>query len=289
MAVYERIYRRYTGELTPTRTRFLVIPRYAFREVFKSRWFLIFFVLCFVPPLIFAAGIYLRHNLTFLELFDLQAQSLLKIDGSFFYNGLLVQAVFSFLLTVFVAPALISSDLRNNALPLYLSRPFTRLEYVAGKATVLTVLNSAITWVPLLILFILQSSLATGWFQEYSWVALSILMGSALWILLMGLLGLSVSAWVKWKAVARLFLFAVFIVSVPLAGLFNAIFRFQMEKPWGDLMSLFWVMRSVWLGLFRDGAQSAVPVWSAWIALSFTLVFTAWLLSRRVRAYEVVR
>lgn len=289
MAVYERIYRRYTGELTPTRTRFLVIPRYAFREVFKSRWFLIFFVLCFVPPLIFAAGIYLRHNLTFLELFDLQAQNLLQIDGSFFYNGLLVQAVFSFLLTVFVAPALISSDLRNNALPLYLSRPFTRLEYVMGKATVLAILNSAITWVPLLILFILQSSLATGWLQENSWVALSILMGSALWILLLCLLGLSVSAWVKWKAVARLFLFAVFIVSVPLAGLFNAIFRFQMEKPWGDLMSLFWVMRSVWLGLFRDGAQSAVPVWSAWIALSFTLVFTAWLLSRRVRAYEVVR
>jgi hypothetical protein len=29
MAVYERNYGRYQGELTPTRSRFLVLPRYA--------------------------------------------------------------------------------------------------------------------------------------------------------------------------------------------------------------------------------------------------------------------
>jgi ABC-2 type transport system permease protein len=289
MAVYERIYRRYAGELTPTRTRFLVIPRYAFREVFKSRWFLVFFVLCFVPPLIFAAGFYLRHNLPFLELFNLQAGDFLKVDGRLFYQMLVGQGLLSFLVTVFVAPALVSSDLRNNALPLYLSRPFTRFEYVLGKATVLAVLISAVTWIPLLLLFILQASLESGWFAQYAWIVLSILAGSALWILLLCLLGLSVSAWVKWKAVARLALFAIFFVSGTMAGLFNLIFRFQMDKPWGDLMSVFQVMRSVWLGLFQEGARSSVPVWSAWFALVFILAATAWLLSRKVRAYEVVK
>ena len=34
MAVYERKYRGYAGSLTPQFERFLVIPRYAFRDVF---------------------------------------------------------------------------------------------------------------------------------------------------------------------------------------------------------------------------------------------------------------
>ena len=52
MAVYEHIYRRYTSTLTSERFRFLVIPRYALRQVFKSRWFLIFFVLWLVFSLL---------------------------------------------------------------------------------------------------------------------------------------------------------------------------------------------------------------------------------------------
>ena len=34
MAVYERTYRPYPGELTQQRWRFLVLPRYAFQDVF---------------------------------------------------------------------------------------------------------------------------------------------------------------------------------------------------------------------------------------------------------------
>ncbi len=37
MAVYKSNYGRYSGELTPAWSRFLILPRYAFREVFQSR------------------------------------------------------------------------------------------------------------------------------------------------------------------------------------------------------------------------------------------------------------
>ena len=50
-----------------------------------------------------------------------------------------------------------SPDLRNNGLPLYLSRPFSRTEYVLGKMSVLLILLSAITWVPGLLLFLFQA------------------------------------------------------------------------------------------------------------------------------------
>jgi len=39
MAVYERNYGRYKGELTPEWSRFLILPRYAWKDVFDSRHF----------------------------------------------------------------------------------------------------------------------------------------------------------------------------------------------------------------------------------------------------------
>ena len=47
MAVYEQTYRRYAGKLTPEWSRFLIIPRHAYRGVFSSKLFTAFFVVCF--------------------------------------------------------------------------------------------------------------------------------------------------------------------------------------------------------------------------------------------------
>ena len=44
MAVYEQTYKQYLGKLTPEWNRFLVIPRHAFHDVFKSKLFTAFFV-----------------------------------------------------------------------------------------------------------------------------------------------------------------------------------------------------------------------------------------------------
>ena len=40
MAVYERTWRRYLGELTPLRWRWLVVTRYALADAFASRLFI---------------------------------------------------------------------------------------------------------------------------------------------------------------------------------------------------------------------------------------------------------
>src|SRR5688572_32707967 len=62
MAVYEQTYKRYAGPLTPEWSRFLIIPRHALRSVFNSKLFAAFFALCFLPLLVEAILIYLRHN-----------------------------------------------------------------------------------------------------------------------------------------------------------------------------------------------------------------------------------
>ena len=62
MAVLERSYKRFQGTLSPEWSRFLIIPRHAYRHVFRSKLFTAFFALSFVWPLVCAILIYLHHN-----------------------------------------------------------------------------------------------------------------------------------------------------------------------------------------------------------------------------------
>ena len=39
MAVYEHTYKEYAGELTPEWSRFLIIPRHAYKDVFRFQDF----------------------------------------------------------------------------------------------------------------------------------------------------------------------------------------------------------------------------------------------------------
>ena len=67
MAVYKKTYRPYEGALTPAWSRFLVIPRYAFEDLHRSRFLTIFFLASFIYPLICALIIYVQHNASALE------------------------------------------------------------------------------------------------------------------------------------------------------------------------------------------------------------------------------
>jgi len=292
MAVYERTYRPYAGPITRERSRFLVLPRYAFEEVFRSRLLVAFLVACFVPPLAGAVLVYLRHNLSALAFLDLQAAQVLPIDELFFRSLLSIQGTFAFLVTMFVGPALVSPDLRNGAMPLYLSRPFTRREYVLGKLAVLVLLLSGITWVPLLLLFTLQAVLDGGpWLAAHGQIGWALFAGSWAWLLVLSLLALAVSAWVKWKPVARITLMVLFFV---LAGFGTAINE-ALDTRWGSLLNLGALIDVVWshmMGLAAassGGSAPPLPVWAAWGALAAACVAALGLLARRIRAYEVVR
>jgi len=81
MAVLERSYKRYEGVLSPEWSRFLIIPRHAFQNVFRSKLFTGFYVLSFVAPLVFAILIYLRHNAEALAIMNLSLVNVLPIDA----------------------------------------------------------------------------------------------------------------------------------------------------------------------------------------------------------------
>ncbi|MEM9290826.1 MAG: hypothetical protein AAGD01_04025 [Acidobacteriota bacterium] len=292
MAVHDRAYRRYDGPLTGSLDRFLVIPRYALKGVFASRLYLAFFVLSFVPVVFGAVAIYVLSNEALMQLLSIEgpAAGQVSIDTNFFYYLLVAQGFLSFLSAVVVAPALLAPDLMNNALPLYLSRPLSRWCYLGGKASVLMGLLSTLTWIPLFGLFAMQSYAVEGWAWDRLWVLAAIFLSSMLWISVLTLMGLAFSAWVRWKPLARLAMVGVFFLSGALGQMINAIFFGRMSEPWGDMLNLFVSMRLVWRSLFQQTIRaSELPVPYAWIALLALCALCVFLLSRKVRAYEVVR
>ena len=306
MAVYEQTYKPYTGRLTPDWSRFLIIPRHALRGVFNSKLFTAFYVICFLPLLVEAILIYLHHNVTALAIMDLNARKLIPIDGSFFQYFVNIQGGFAFFVALLIGPPLVSRDLRNNALPLYLCRPFSRTEYVMGKMSVLLILLSWITWIPQLLMFLFQSYLeGFTWFRSNLWIASGIVIAGIVWILLLALLSQTVSALLKWRIVASgAMLGLVFIPSV-FAGIVNFIF----QTRWANIISLFALMGNVTAGLFgtfdrvagriqitdfndnviREVVLIEPPLWVAWAALFVFSAVCLAILHWKVKAYEVIR
>jgi ABC-2 type transport system permease protein len=304
MAVYEHTYKQYIGKLTPEWSRFLVIPRHAFQDVFKSKLFMAFFCLCFLPLLVEMVLIYLHHNFTALTIFQASVKDLFPIDATFFQFFVNVQAALAFFVTILIGPPMVSRDLRNNALPLYLCRPFSRSEYVLGKMSVLLILLSVITWIPQLLLFAFQSYLeGARWFVDNLSIGGAIFMLSVVWILILALLSQAISAVVKWRVIASAALLGLFFIPSIFGEAVNNLFMTR----WGNIISPIALMKNVSSGLFgtfvrasghytqwdgRVGQEFIVnepPLWASWFVLFVVCAVCLALLSRRVKAYEVVK
>lgn len=309
MAVYEHLYGAYEGASHSTWSRFLVIPRYAVRDVFKSKLFTGFFILCFIYPLVAAILVYLHHNVNALAMLQINVRELLPIDASFFRTFLEVQGGFAFILTVLVAPPLISRDLANIALPLYLCRPLSRTEYVLGKMAAVGFLLSLMTWIPGLLIFFFQASLGgVTWLWANLWMVWAIFFGFTTWIILLSLIALAVSSIVKWRVVASGAMLGLFFVPSAFAEIVNELFLTRS----GHLISLWASMNSIWRGLFGlferqvgtirgtvtnpiydgqffDKALLEPPLWASWLVILLVCAVCVWLLNRTVRAYEVIK
>jgi len=238
-------------------------------------------------PFACAVFVYISHNSPFLDAMDFRTNALPKVDGQFFYVYCMVQGTMALFLTILVGPNLIAPDLANGAMSLYLSRPFSRAQYVAGKMTVLLVLLSLITWIPAAVLYGIQvGCVGWTWAQDHAWLAGSILVGLWVWILSLSLIALALSAWVKWKIAAGALILGLFFGGAGLGAAINAILR----THYGALINLTQVIHTIWADLFRhDLVVTDLSVGEAWLTLGVTCALCLWLLAKRVRAFEVVK
>lgn len=285
MAVYRRSYRPYSGTLTAEWSRFLILFRYSRRNLFRSRFLTGFFVLCFFWPIVCLVLIYLAHSASFLAKLGVPPE-LISIDNMFFLRFIIVQGWLAFLMTAFAGPGLISPDLANGALPLYFCRPFSRAEYVLGKSAVLAILLSEITWIPGIILFLIQAGFAgSTWTWDNLWIAGSLILSSLILIAILSLLAMALSAWVKWRIIAGALLLAVMFFGKGFGEAINAVLRINS----GHFVDIVYLVATVWANLFLVDNDRVISAAQACIAILVYCAICLWLLMRKVRAYEVVR
>jgi ABC-2 type transport system permease protein len=286
MAVYKRSYRAYSGGYTPRWSRFLILTRYAMRGIFKSRFITGLYVVSFFYPLVLIALMYLNHNTRVLSMLKFDRDHLLDIGGSFFMSLMAVQSAIAFLMTAFVGPNMIAPDLANGGLPVYFCRPLSRAEYIFGKACAILFLLSWITWIPGLIIFGVETSLSgASWGWEHINYAGGILLGSVLWISVLTLIALALSAWVRWKLVAGALILAVMFLTSGFAAAMNAVLRTKA----GFYLDPSVLVTSIYAGMFDISFHTGIPVLNACFALILICSFCVFLLQKKVRAFEVIQ
>ena len=285
MAIYKRGYQRYQGALTSPWSRWFVLPKFAWQRLMQQRLVVIIFVVATFWPLACAAFVYLSHHAELLQGFGPEAVKLLKIDGNFFVVFMNAQSVFAIVLAAFAGPSLIAPDLANGALPLYFSRPLSRPEYILSRMLVLVGVLSPVTWIPGLLLFFMQSGMAGWtWFTENWRLGAGIFFGFVLWIVLVGLVALASSAYVKWRIVAGALVLGVFFILAGAAELTNQVLRVE----WAGALNPGRAMNQVWLSMLGADPIPGPDAWECGIAVGVMAVLLLAVLQRKLRPVEVV-
>jgi ABC-2 type transport system permease protein len=150
--IHDQGYRRYTGERMPPGRAWIVIARAGLRTFLLRRPLVGLLLVSWVPFLVRTIMFYFAANMP--------QMPFLTPTAATFEQFLRQQAPFVFFVTVYVGAGLIANDRRANALQLYLSKPVTRGEYVLGKVTILMAFILFITWVPAILLLVMQIAFA---------------------------------------------------------------------------------------------------------------------------------
>ena len=152
MPIHDQGYRRYAGQRAPRGRAWLVIARTGIRTRLAERRFLGLLIVSLLPFFVRAVQIYAAANLP-------QAAFLAPTPETF-RQFLDQQEVWVFFLTVYGGAGLIAHDRRANALQIYLSKPMARAEYIFGKFAILATWLLMVTWVPAILLLVVQIAFA---------------------------------------------------------------------------------------------------------------------------------
>ena len=286
MAVYKRGYQRYNGPLTSGWARFMVLPRYAWKQLYRVRLVVILTMAAFIWPLLCAGFIYLTNHSEILQGMDPEFKQFIQVDGRFFRIFMYAQGAFASIIMALAGPGLVAPDLANNALPLYFARPLTRWSYALARLTVIAAMLSVVTLVPGLLLFLLQVSLAGfGWFAANWSLGASVAIGLALWVLVLSLVAMASSAWVKWRVVAGAVSLACFFILAGVSTMIDNVFR----VTWGHMFDPAWSVNRVWCALLDVTPPDGPGVVASLTSIGMFVLLLVMVIEKKLRPVEIVR
>jgi len=279
MPIYRERYRRREGGFDFRGRAWAVIAAFGLRALARRKAFLFLMILAWIPAVVRAALMYVAANVP-------QA-SFLATSAQTFRDFLGQQELFVFFITVYAGSGLIADDIRSNALQLYLSRPVTRTQYAAGKFAVLAAALALVTWVPAMVLLIVQILFAgsVSFLRANLYLLPAILLYSIIQIVVAAFIMLALSSLSKSR----------WFVAVMYAGISfftHAVFGATRLATGGTAFSWISVLANLMqVGdvIFRLRPRFAgTPAVVSAIALALMVAASMAVLNRRIRAIEVV-
>ena len=286
MPIHTQDYRHWEGVLKPRNyTRWWIIAKAELKLLAQRK---IVRLIVAIPPLIYifvhAILIYIVNQVPDATLpFDVNAEFFQKF---LFRLVPIPSAMLIALIAIFGGSGLIATDLKNNALSLYLSKPISWIDYLIGKFAVIGILLGCLTLIPGLLLFLEHLLLTdTTFLKENYWVPFSIIAYSVLITLSAGLLMLLFSSLTSNPRYATIGFCAVWFglpVIYEVLRVITRTSRMAIVSIWAN----YDILGSA---LFNASHEHVVHwAWSLLILLAL-IVLCLFVLHRRIRAVEIVK
>lgn len=286
MPIHTQDYRHWEGTLKPHNSlRWWVITK-AELKLLAQRKFVRLIVA--IPPAIYvlvhAVLIYLSNQLP--EGLPFQIDTAFFHRFFFSFRFVFLSGFLTALVTIFGGSGLIATDLKNNALSLYLSKPISWLDYLIGKFAVVGILLACMLLIPGLLLFLEHALLTdTDFFQENYWLPFSMVAYSAIIITSTSLLMLLFSSLTSNPRYATIGFCAVWFGSSAVFGVLREITRSGEVA----LVSMWANYDRLGTALFGLPYNYAVHWFWALLILVVLAALCVLVLRHRIRAVEIVK
>jgi ABC-2 type transport system permease protein len=277
--IHDQGYRRYIGSRTAVGRSWQVITRAGIRTVLAKRSFIGLMLMAWAPFIVRAVQIYAAANFSQATFLAPKPETFREFLGQ--------QGIFVFFVTIYIGAGLIANDRRANALQVYLSKPLTRAEYIAGKLAILFLFLVGVTWLPAVLLLIVQIMFAGSFtfLLDNLFLVPAITLFSLLQVLVASMTMLALSSLSKSsRFVGVMYAGLIFFTS----ALFNAIRGITGRS------SFAWISPTETLDqignlVFRLEPRFDLPAPIAVLTVVTLIAGSAWILERRVRGVEVVQ
>ena len=281
MPIHDQGYRRYGGTKARTGAGWLVIARAGIRTFVSKKAFLGLMLISWFPFLVRAVQFYAASNLT-----TIPQASMLAPSADTFRQFLEQQQTFVFFVTVYVGAGLIANDRRANALQIYLSKPLTRAEYVLGKLAILMTFLALVTWLPAIVLLIVQIAFAGNFtfFTNNVFLFPAITLFAFIEIVLASSTMLALSSLSKSSRYVGILYAAVIFFTQAVYGVLYAVTR-STALSW---LSFSANLKQIGDVIFRQKLEYETPWPVSLLMIVLLVVVSGVILERRVRGVEVV-
>lgn len=278
MPIHDQGYRRYGGLRRAHGRSWWVIARAGLVARLRERRFLGLLLFAWMPFFVRAVQLYAAANF--------QQASFLAVAPQTFRDFLDQQGFFVFAVTIYAGAGLIANDRRANALQIYLSKPLTRVEYLAGKLATLVLLLAAVTWLPAMLLLLLQP-VFTGdpaFVREHLFLVPAITLFAAIQVFVSAFTMLALSSMSKNSRFVGVMYAGVILFT---AAMNQALRGITGSRAWA-WMSPGDTLEVLADAIFRVRAVQPIPVPVAFLVVAVLIGLSIVVLERRVRGVEVV-